>query len=443
MISRLIKYVKDQHLVNPSDCTLIALSGGIDSVVLCSLFQQAGFSFGIAHCNFKLRGNESDQNEKFVEGIADQYQVPFHLKSFDTEKYANDNKLSTQMAARDLRYEWFEEIRLKHNYTSVATAHHKDDQVETLFINLFRGTGLPGLHGILPRQKNLIRPLLFADRKQIIEYKDEYKLAFQEDSSNASDKYLRNKIRHHLAPALEKIDPEYLNTFEANMIRFQNAEDIYLQKVENIRDEILSESKNEVRISIDRLKKLNPISTYLYELLKPYNFSFQTSEDIIGSLNNEPGKLFYSRTHKLLKDRDYLIIRAQMKETTAEQFLIPKDCDEINSPINLKIKKIKLDNSFKISDNPSIASLDKRNIVFPLKLRKWKQGDYFIPLGTKNRKKLSDYFIDRKFSIFEKEDCWLLCAGEEIIWIVGYQISNRYKVSPETSDIIQFEFVKN
>ncbi len=442
MVKQFIQYVKDHELIHPKDRTLIAVSGGIDSVVLCDLFHKAGFVFGIAHCNFKLRGNESDNDAKFVEEFTKKHELPFHSISFETQKYAKDQCLSTQMAARNLRYEWFEKIRNEYKYAAVATAHHKDDKVETLFINLFRGTGLPGLHGILPRQQNLIRPLLFADKKQIVDYKNEYQLIFREDSSNASDNYLRNKIRHHLAPALEKIDPEYLNTFEANMTRFQDAEAIYQQKVENIRTEILTESNKEVRISINKLRKLNPIATYLYELLKPFNFSFQTSEDIIGSLNRESGKLFYSTTHKLLKDRDYLIVRPQVKEQTSDQYLIQKDSTEVNSPIRLEIKNIKVDQDFKIIDNPNVASLDYSKILSPLKLRKWKRGDYFIPFGTNNRKKLSDFFIDRKLSLFEKEDCWLLCSGEEILWVVGCQISNRYKVSAETSEIIQFKFVK-
>ena len=287
----------------------------------------------------------------------------------------------------------------------------------------------------------MIRPLLFTTRKEIALFIEKSQLSYREDSSNASDKYLRNKIRHHLLPILEDIDPDYLNTFDANMIRFREAEEIYISQIDGIRKKILLKQKNGYSISIQELRKLHPVSTYLFELIREFGFSFQTTEDIIKSLPNEPGSQFFSDTHRLLKDRTHLVIRKLSSEKT-EEYLVSLGLEKVELPISLNFSSFKRDKGFQFSTEKHVASLDYEKLTFPLTIRKWKEGDYFYPLGSKFKKKLSDYFIDQKFSLFEKEDCWLLCSGDNIVWIIGHQIDNRFKISNKTKEVFQIEYVK-
>jgi len=440
MIAQFLKFIKDKNLLSKDETTLLTVSGGVDSVVMCELFHQAGLKFGVAHCNFKLRGEESDGDARFVEGLAKKYGVPLYQVEFETAQIAKDLKISTQMAARDLRYEWFEKIRAENKYDFIATAHHKDDQVETFFINLLRGTGISGLHGILPKNGNIIRPLLFVNRKEIVEFQQKYKLQFREDSSNAATKYLRNKIRHKLLPAMEDIDADYANIFEANIQRFAEAEQIYNQQILKSREALLILKDASVQIEIEKLKKLHPISTYLFELIREFGFSFTACEDIIESLDGDPGKQFYTETHRLLKDREFLIIR-KIKTETPKIYFIDMGTEKISEPIQLLFKSFNREPDFKFSTDKKMASLDRSKLSFPLSIRKWKEGDYFYPLGSNFKKKLSDYFIDQKFSLFEKEDCWLLCSGEEVVWIIGHQMDNRFKITNQTFEVLQIEHI--
>lgn len=443
MLHQFTNFINQHQLFTKEDKVLLAVSGGMDSVVMCKLFHEANFKFGIAHCNFKLRTKESDGDQDFVEQLAAHYKVPFYTVSFETKTYAKSNKISTQMAARDLRYQWFQNICENFNYPFIATAHHRDDQVETLFINLIRGTGISGLHGILPKQNNLIRPLLDLSRKEIERFILKHKLKYREDSSNASDKYLRNKIRHHLVPVLEDMSENYLETLNANISRFQDAEQIYLQQIEQARKEILSRDGNLVKISIAKLKSYEPITTYLYEVLKEFDFSFNITEDIIQSLTHDSGKHFYSDTYELLKDRKYLLIRSLKSEVKNEGILIQNDEDGIDKPIKLRFSQLKNGDNVKISRQSHLVQLDLDQLKFPLTLRKWEKGDAFYPFGCTYKKKLSDYFIDKKFSQFEKEDAFLLCSGEDILWIVNHQIDNRFRIRPKTKQVLQIEFVKD
>ncbi len=442
MISQFLNFIEENNLISKDEMTLLTVSGGIDSVVMCELFFRSELKFGIAHCNFKLRGDESDGDAQFVKEIAIRYEVPFYSIEFETYKIAKELGISTQMAARDLRYEWFEEIRSENGYQKIATAHHRDDQLETFFINLIRGTGLSGLHGINPKQGKLIRPLLFATRKEIESLLKKHQLKYREDSSNASNKYLRNKIRHQLLPVLEKIDPAYLKIFEANIKRFGESEEIYMQQIKMVRDRIVTRKGKEFFIPIIELKKLKPISTYLFEIIREFGFSFSMCEDIIKSLDNESGKQFYSETHRLLKDRSFLIIRKIELESEKLIYHIEENIGLIEEPVKLKLDKFIKDDEFNIIRADNFASIDYEKLKFPLLLRKWEEGDYFYPLGNNFRKKLSDFFIDRKLSLFEKEDCWLLCSGKDIVWVIGWQLDNRFKITSKTKKIIQIECPK-
>lgn len=442
MLNQFAKYINQHQLFTREDRVLLAVSGGMDSVVMSELFHLAEFKFGIAHCNFKLRANESDADQAFVEQLAKRYKVPFYTVDFETEDYASSHKISTQMAARDLRYQWFQDLCEEFEYNYVAAAHHRDDQVETLFINLIRGTGISGLHGILPKQKNLIRPLLDLSRKQIEAYVIHNKLKYREDSSNASDKYLRNKIRHHLVPVLEDLSDNYLDTINSNISKFRDAELVYLQQIALAKKEIYTKQGDLSKISIPKLKTFKPEATYLYELLKDFGFSFNVTEDIIQSLDNISGKRFFSDTHELLKDRDYLLIRSLIKKVEDEEVLIQEDEDGIDVPIKLKLSRIENSKNLKISKLSHKVQLDLEKIEFPLQLRKWKRGDYFYPFGCTYKKKLSDYFIDNKLSQFEKEAVYLICSGDAIIWIVNHQIDNRFRIQSKSKQILKIEFVK-
>jgi len=440
MFEKFKSYIRKEKLFEPTDKILLTVSGGMDSVVMLELFHQAGFEFGIAHVNFKLRGDESDGDQLFVEGLAKKYNALLHINSFDTKEYAKKYKLSTQMAARELRYQFFEEIRKEFDYQYIATAHHTDDQVETLFINLLRGTGIAGLRGILPKQNGLIRPLLFAKREEIVNFRVEHNLPYREDSSNASDNYLRNKIRHQLMPALEGLDANYLDLLNANMKRFGESEQIYKQHINLVRSELQFQKSGRIYISVEKLKKYSPLVTYLFELLKPFGFLFSQAEDIVQSLDHESGKHFFSETHELLKDREYLIIRDKQLAQANNTLEIDESTESIDFPICLKFKKLSLLDYFVMPTHHNIGALDYAKLKFPLTIRKWEEGDVFCPLGSKFKKKLSNFFIDRKFNLFEKEDAYLLCSGEDIVWIIGHQLDDRFKITDKTKDVFWVEF---
>jgi tRNA(Ile)-lysidine synthase len=443
MLADFRSYIFQNALFTPKQSILLAVSGGIDSIVLFDLFLKSKVTFEVAHCNFGLRGKESDEEEAFVRKLCIKNNIAFHSKKFNPEHYAKKNALSTQMAARELRYAWFEKIRKDNKIDFIATAHHKTDVVETLLINLLRGTGIAGLHGIASKKAVLIRPLLFATRKQIEHYAKKNTLAFREDSSNQKDDYLRNKLRHWVLPMLEKINPDYENSFTSTAKKLSDIEKIAGDTIDLKREEIEEKLKNETRFSISELKKLNPLSLYLFEFLKVYHFTSSVIADIESCLDKAPGNQFFSATHRLLIDRDTLIISKLSDKILKGSFLITEAQKEQKIPIHLAIKSHRISAQFKINKARSMAQLDADKIKFPLEIRRWKSGDAFHPLGMKGEKKLSDFFIDNKLSIFEKEKIWLLCSAGKIVWIINYRIDDRVKVSSTTKKIIQIEYLEN
>ncbi len=438
MKEQILAYIQQEHLFKLKEKILLTASGGIDSTVLCDLFHKAGLSFGIAHCNFQLRAKESDGDEAFVKKLAAKYKVPFHHIRFDTNTYAKKNKLSIQVAARELRYEWFEKIRSEHSYEYIATAHHQGDVIETFFINLIRGTGISGLRSIVPKQGKIIRPFLFATKKEVLAYAEKNKITYREDSSNASDKYLRNKIRHHLLPVLNEFSPVAEASIIHSIEKLREAEFIYKQTIDDVRSKIAIVQNGFIRISIAELKKLNPVATYLYELLKPYGFNAAATNDIILALSATSGKEFLSHTHRLIKDRTHLVIEPFTTTAhSAQFFIIRKDQTELQvDRFHLRFQ-LRNSSTDKITTDVNTALLDADKLNFPLTLRKWKQGDVFQPLGMKGKKKLSDFFIDKKLSLMEKENVWLLCSDEKIVWVIGMRLDDRYKVTSKTKNTLQ------
>ena len=442
MLKRFNKYIENEKLFNKNDKILLTVSGGVDSVVMLDLFIKSRLSFGIAHCNFNLRGKESDLDKKFVKQLEKKNNIEIHTVSFKTEEYAKSNGISIEMAARDLRYEWFEKIRQNFGYSYVATAHHKNDVIETFILNISRGTGIKGLCGIQPKVNKIIRPVLFAFRKEIEEYCTTNNLQYREDASNATLKYKRNIIRHKILPELKNLNPNINNTIIDDIEIFNDVEKIYRSSIEEKKLKILTKENDKILINIKELKKLNPLKTYLYEFLKPYNFQSQNITDIIKSLDSISGKQFYSSSHYLIKDRNFLIISGiGFNDDKNKNFTIDKETTNVTSPIALNIKIADNDSVIDLSElkNKKFAFLDFDLLKFPLVIRKWKPGDYFYPIGMKKRKKLSDFFIDNKFSIVDKNNTWLLCSGDDIIWAIGKRIDNRFKMADKTQKLFVIE----
>lgn len=431
-------------MFDPQDPMLIAVSGGVDSMVMAELFHRAGYNFAIAHCNFALRGAESNQDEKFVAAMAEVYGVKLFVKHFKTREYAGFNKISVQMAARTLRYEWFDELIETEGYKAIATAHHLDDQIETFFINMLRGTGISGLHGILPYRDNIVHPMMFVYRRNIEEYAGDEAIGFREDSSNRSTKYVRNKLRHDLMPILAEINPDFRKTINFTIERIRESEMLLNHYFDNVRKRVLKHEEGVITISISELMNYSPCASYLYELLQPFGFNRNVAEEVAAGLNEISGKQYYSPSHRLIKDREFLLIVpiGGAGAQPADEILIEEGATGLRRPLQLSFTIIDNYPGLKINKSGSIAMLDAGKITWPLRLRKWKEGDSFIPYGMNNHKKLSDFFIDNKFSIVEKENVWLLISGDEIVWLIGHRIGNAYRITDSTESILQIEVME-
>lgn len=443
MLQEFSEFIRQENLCQKDDRILLAVSGGMDSMVMADLFIRKGFEIQIAHCNFQLRGQEADADERLVRDFAESYKLPFFFRRFETASYAAEKGISIQMAARELRYAWFDELLKANELNYVATAHHLDDSIETFLINLLRGSGISGLTGIRSKKNNLIRPLLFANRKQIEAYQKKEKIPFREDQSNKSLKYFRNQIRHKLLPEMENIDPNYRNAVLTSLKNLYDADKVYTNAIKGLLEEIVREDEEgKIYIPIDALLSMQPLNTILFELIRPYGFSLTDIDNILNSLDDIPGKQFYSATHSLLSDREFLIIRANEKGDKHKTFFIHENTTNTREPIRLRIEKQNIDAHFEIPRDASIACLDLEKLDFPLEIGKWKKGDAFQPLGMRGRKKLSDFFVDEKFSRIAKEETWVLRSRGEIVWIIGHRIDERYKVGPESLKACQIQFIK-
>lgn len=427
----LITTLSDETLIKKGQKIILTVSGGVDSVVMASLFMKLDYDFAIAHCNFGLRAGESDADSIFVKGFAQKLGVPFFEKSFATTAFSHVRKISIQEAARILRYEWFEYLIATTDFDLYATAHHFDDQIETFFINLFRGTGLSGLRGILPRNGNCIRPLLFAKRKQILDYAIKNHIEYREDSSNKKHDYLRNRIRHLIIPALEKTHAEFRTGMDNTFSALSAAENFISDGIQEIRSRIVSETDGCSTIKLNALPGNESLEFVLFELLKPFNFKISIVRSIIKSLDGQSGKTFYSITHEVVLDRDALLI-SELNNQDDEVFELEKDSKELSLPLNLSIETRKLSASFEIGKSSKMAFLDFDKLKFPLQIRKYRTGDFFYPLGMKGRKKISDFFIDHKISVPKKRKTWILTSGQDIVWLVGHRIDDRFKITNKT-----------
>jgi tRNA(Ile)-lysidine synthase len=440
-VERFVAFVEKNHLFTLADKVLAAVSGGMDSVLMVHFLKAAGFSFGIAHCNFMLRGADADADQEFTRKLAGQMGVSFHTINFDTQQYAADNKVSIQMAARDMRYRWFDQISQSGGYDAIALAHHQNDTIETILLNLTRGTGIAGLHGILPKSGSLVRPLLFLRRIEIETIITAEGLNYVEDASNASIKYARNKIRHKVIPLLKELNPNLEATFENNLRNFRELEVLLNEKVQGLKDELLVPQGDEVHIDIEAIDKLSPKRLLLFKLLQDYGFAENIVDDLLSALHKHAGRVFESAGFRLLIDRGKLII--SLKDATSHEDLSIHEHEAHAVYNGYKLTVLHDDSPLIIKDNPMAVSVDAALLSYPLTVRSWQQGDVFYPLGMKTKQKLSDFFIHQKVPLHKKDKVPVLqnCNGD-IVWIAGYRPDERYKVTHNTKKVTIFEMYK-
>ncbi len=419
---------------------MVAISGGIDSTVLAHVLQQLKFDISLAHCNFRLRGSASDKDQLFVKNLANQLNVPFYTIAFNTSTYATKKGYSTQMAARELRYDWFEKIRIENNLDYITTAHHLDDNLETFLINFTRGTGLSGLTGIPIINGVIIRPLLPFSRDDIEQYANDHTIAWHEDRSNIETKYKRNKIRLQIIPLLKELNPQLLNSFKKTSEYLKGSQQIINDTLESIQKTIVIPASSGIqKINIEKLKELKNPKAYLFELLKEYNFT--EWDDVVGLLHAQPGKKIYSETHRLIKDRDHFLLEPMPSQNKTASFLIQEGQDTLTlEDFTLRLTEI---DTPKFDEIKNAIRVNADILQFPLELRKWKTGDYFYPFGMTGKKKISKFFKDEKLSLIDKENTWLLCSKNEIVWVINRRLDDRFKVVSDTKKTILIEYIES
>ncbi len=433
LLQKFIDHNTTKRLANRKKKTLLAVSGGIDSVVMCSLFHQAKFPFAIAHCNFQLRGDEANGDESLVVELGKKYGVEVFVNRFDTKQYAQAHTLSIQLAARQLRYQWFEELRKEKGFNLIATAHQLNDNIETILFNLTKGTGIRGLRGIPVRQNNIVRPLLFATRQEIEAYQKENNTGYREDSSNAEDKYTRNKIRHHIIPLLKEINPGLEETLAGKIEVFTELELLYEKEMVKRSAQLFLKKKGDVLIPLLKLKKTKNASSVLYEYLKDFGFNGDQCIDIVAAIDAEAGKQFLSPTARLIKDRKHFILTPLTQQQQSVQVI-----NEGDTEIKFANHTLKLSPVTEVKPDKAVAYIDKNKLEYPLLVRPWAAGDYFYPFGMKmKKKKLKKFLTDEKVPVHEKENIWVIESNKKIAWVIGYRIDDRFKVTANTKEILK------
>lgn len=436
MLEQFQQNIQQKGLFSKEDKILLAVSGGVDSMVLAHLFHCSGYQFAVAHCNFQLRNEASEADNAFVKNWAKAHNVAFFEQKFETLQYASENGLSIQIAARELRYNWFFQLLESHNFNYLATAHHYNDSVETFFINIIRGTGISGLHGIVEKKEKLIRPLIQFSKNEIQAFAIANKIEWREDESNASEKYLRNKVRLQLIPLLQNINPE-IDKITKNSIQHLKAWESSFEKIlQNLEKNIITTNKNNFSIPFSAIYDFGIDEVSLAFYLKKFGFNYSQSANIFKAIKGESGKLFHSLNFTLLVERNALIVEPKKQDDTTV-FELNKSDFEIQFPIHLKWKFSPIFD--KSLNHKNIIQVDADLLSFPLQLRKWKSGDYFQPFGMKGKQKLSDFFINQKLSLFEKQKVWLLESNGEIVWVIGYRMSEKFKVNTQTKNVLTVE----
>ena len=436
-------FINDNHLIEPTDRVILAVSGGLDSVVMAELFHRISQPFAIAHVNFGLRGAESEADALFVQNKAEQYGVPFHLIRFDTTAFANQRGISIQMAARELRYDWFRQLLSEYQYTCVATAHHQNDVLETLLLNLTRGTGIAGLHGIAVSQSQVIRPMLFSTRDQLATYAEERKLTYREDSSNAEDKYARNRIRHHVVTVLTSLNPALWQTLPRTIDRLRAAETLVQAELDRSWQEVIELSGEHILLRTDKLLTQAELLFRLTEWLKPYGFVFDQAKQMTDTLLQPVGQVFLSATHRITHERNGLLLEPLRVTPDYEITLTewPETPVDIAGQFILSVQIVDKPADFKPDINPNVAYLDADKLTLPITIRPWQKGDRFRPLGLNGHKLVSDLLNDLKLNRSEREQTAVLLSGDAIAWVIGRRIDHRFRVTQETKRVYQLSLV--
>lgn len=434
MISDFTRHIQENLLFGPADKVLTAVSGGVDSMVMWQLFESAGYNYAVAHCNFQLRGAESDADEALVRKKAEERGIRLFVKRFDTREYAAIAGISIEMAARELRYEWFGELMQQEHFQVLATAHHRDDLLETFFINLLRKTGIRGLTGFRPKTGHLVRPMLFTGREAIEQWANEQGVEYRTDHTNNEVVYQRNFIRHRIIPALEELNPAFRRNLAETMGNLTEVERFYETEINRQIKRITNAEGQYPEISVSGLMKLPHPRQVLFEWMNRYGFNAAVSEQVFQQLEGESGRRYFSPGHRLVADRNRLII-TPLPETSEHLFYLDSGVPEIFEPVHLTMSLMEVDKT-EIDPDPRVAYLDAGKLRFPLIIRKWKTGEYFQPLGMQGFKKISDFFVDQKLSIPEKEQTWILYSGDKVAWIIGQRIDNRFRITGETTEVM-------
>ncbi|MFD2248244.1 tRNA lysidine(34) synthetase TilS [Pontibacter ruber] len=436
MLQKVLGLIQSHQLCQPESRILAAVSGGIDSVVLCEVLHQLKYTFAIAHCNFGLRAEDAEADQLFAKKLAKQYNVSFFTENFNTRAFAEQEKLSIQMAARTLRYQWFEQVRQQENYDYIATAHHSNDLTETILLHLTKGTGIAGLHGIPAKNGHIIRPMLTLTKDDIYDFVTSERLIWREDTSNETTKYQRNKIRHEVIPVLKEINPNLEETMQHTAERVSHAESIVAAYIENLREQSIKEAENATYISLLPLQNATGLPVVLHELLRPYNFSYSVVLELVEALDGLSGKQFDSPTHTLVKDRDQLVITPRNLSSFGSITIAEGQTEAEAGNLYFTIRSIAAD-KYKLNTKPHVAALDADQLRFPLKLRSWQEGDWFVPLGMNGKKKISDFLIDKKVPANLKSQTLVLVSDQSIAWIVGQRLDNRFKVTDKTERVLE------
>jgi tRNA(Ile)-lysidine synthase len=434
VIEKLKRFIKEKNLLARHDRILVAVSGGLDSMVLLHMLKRLDIEVAVAHCNFQLRGQDSDEDEEFVRMHCNKIDVSFFCKRFETNNYATENQLSIQMAARELRYAWFEELIEGKGFTKLTTAHHFNDSIETMMLNWVRGAGIEGLKGIPTKRGKIIRPLLFATRDEIISYAADHQITWREDISNQTDDYQRNFIRHQVIPQLKRINISLENTIRESVYKMEDEWAFYQKNVEDWKEKFLIREGEVIKISKDGFLHPAQGASLLWNSVKAFGFSYELCKEAYDIKDKQSGKQFLSPSHKLVVDRDYFIVTPQGNHWNE----ISIQMDQTQATLGPWTLDITMSSDIKPSDNAKEAVLDADKLVFPLRWRKWLPGDYFFPLGMAHRKKISDFLIDRKISVGEKDSVTVLESAGEIVWVAGHRIDNRFKLAPDTKRALTF-----
>ena len=433
MLKRFMEQVDSHRLCTKDDKILLAVSGGVDSMVMAHLFHKSGYSIGIAHCNFQLRSEDSDDDETFVKNWCNEFNITFHSTRFNTNNYAAEKGVSIQMAARDLRYAWFNDLVEQNNYSLLATAHQLNDNIETTLLNLVRGTGLSGLRGIPLNSNKIIRPLLNFSKNELIQYATENKIDWREDVSNETNDYDRNFIRHEVLPKLQKLNPSLESSFRKTNQRLLGAESLFQLGLDGLKQDFLVVEKGKIKLDKAFLLATSHPVAVTWELIKEYGFNYSQCQDMVKASQGNSGKIFVSPSHQLIIDRDVWMINPHQRPFT-EITIVESDKEVTLGKYDMTLERISMQ---ALSNDPFIAMFDADKVHFPMIWRGWKKGDSFMPLGMDNRKKLSDFFIDIKLSVVGKQEATVIEIGGEIAWVVGHRIDNRFKVTNQTKEVIR------